>query len=60
MPDGVRGSAKSEPRFVHSCVACHRPGDLPLLWGVMRLKQLDEWKSFQLRFYNTWILNSIY
>lgn len=53
-------SGKREPRFVRSCVACHRPRDLPLPWGVMCLKQLDEWKSFQLRFYNTRILNSIY
>lgn len=28
--------------------------------GESCLKQLDEWKSFQLRFYNTRILKSIY
>lgn len=31
-----------------------------LLLGAVYLKQLDEWKSFSPRFYDTWILNSIY
>lgn len=31
-----------------------------LLLGAVYLERLDEWKSFPLRFYNTWILNSIY